>query len=131
MAVQEGLIRRAYSSFNARDVDGALALMTDDVRWPKASEGGHAVGKQAIRAYWTRQWQDFDPKVEPTELSDRADGKVEVTVHQLVKSINGETLSDSEVCHVFTISNGLIEAMDFKEGEAGTGPSRAFGKPSR
>ena len=128
MAMSEALIKEAYSAFNARDIDGALALMTDDVRWPKASEGGHVVGKQEIRAYWTRQWQAFDPNVEPTELADRADGKVEVTVHQLVKSLNGEILSDSEVGHVFTISNGLIEGMDLKEEEAGTGPSRAFGK---
>ncbi len=34
------LIEQAYSAFNKRDIDGALALMTEDVSWPKASEGG-------------------------------------------------------------------------------------------
>jgi ketosteroid isomerase-like protein len=47
------LIEQAYSAFNKRDIDGALVLMTQDVSWPKASEGGKVVGKEEIRAYWT------------------------------------------------------------------------------
>jgi len=49
------LIERAYAAFNERNVDAALAFMSDDVSWPKASEGGKVVGKEEIRAYWTRQ----------------------------------------------------------------------------
>jgi ketosteroid isomerase-like protein len=55
------LIDRAYAAFNRRDIDGTLALMGENVSWPKASEGGRVVGKQDIRAYWTRQWAEFDP----------------------------------------------------------------------
>ncbi len=39
-------IAQAYAAFNRRDVDGALALMTETVSWPKASEGGRVVGKK-------------------------------------------------------------------------------------
>jgi hypothetical protein len=35
-------IEQAYSAFNERDIDRAVALMTHDVSWPKASEGGTA-----------------------------------------------------------------------------------------
>ena len=63
-----GLIEQAYAAFNARDIEAALALMTEDVRWPKASEGGTVVGKEEIRAYWTRQWGEFDPRVEPVAM---------------------------------------------------------------
>jgi hypothetical protein len=35
-----------------------------------------------------------------------------------VKSLGGDVLSDSEVWHVYTIANGLIERMDLKESEA-------------
>jgi ketosteroid isomerase-like protein len=38
MADTKTLIEQAYSAFNKRDIDGALALMTQDVSWPKASE---------------------------------------------------------------------------------------------
>ena len=51
MADNKTVIEQAYSAFNKRDIDGALALMTQDVSWPKASEGGRVVGKEAVRAY--------------------------------------------------------------------------------
>jgi hypothetical protein len=51
------LLARAYAAFNDRDIDSALALMSENVSWPKASEGGRAVGKEEIRSYWTRQWK--------------------------------------------------------------------------
>lgn len=47
----EELISRAYAAFNERDIDAVLALMSESVSWPKASEGGRVVGKQAIREY--------------------------------------------------------------------------------
>ena len=124
------LIAQAYSAFNHRDIDSALALMSENVSWPKASEGGRVVGKEEIRAYWTRQWQEFDPHVEPIEVIDRKGGKTDVKVHQLVKSLGGDVLSDSEVWHVYTIANGLIQRMDLKETEASSArtPSAAFSK---
>ena len=130
MAGTEALIHQAYSAFNKRDVDGALALMAEDVSWPKASEGGRVVGKEEIRTYWTRQWQEFDPHVEPLEIIAREDGKIDVRVHQLVKSLSGDLLSDSEVWHVYTFADGLIEHMDLKENESTSGqtPSAAFAR---
>ncbi len=111
------LIAQAYSAFNRRDIEGALALMSERVSWPKASEGGRAVGKEEIRAYWTRQWEEFDPHVEPVEIIDREGGSTEVKVHQLVKNLGGDVLFDGEVWHVYTIANGLIEHMDLKGSE--------------
>jgi hypothetical protein len=111
------LITQIYAAFNRRDIDGALAGMSEKVDWPKASEGGRVVGKEEIRAYWTRQWAEFDPHVEPIEVIDREGGKTHVKVHQLVKNLNGDVLSDQEVLHIHTIVNGLIERMDVKESE--------------
>src|SRR5215468_3803570 len=115
MADTKTLIQKAYSAFNKRDIDGALALMTPDVSWPKASEGGKIVGKEEIRAYWTRQWGGFDPHVEPLAITEADGGKVRVRVHQLVKSLRGNVLSDSEVLHVFTMNAGLIAAMELED----------------
>ncbi|MGQ0620095.1 MAG: nuclear transport factor 2 family protein [Panacagrimonas sp.] len=121
MANTKALIVQAYSAFNRRDVDGALAVMGENVDWPKASEGGRAVGKEEIRAYWTRQWAEFDPHVEPIEVSDCGAGKTDVTVHQLVKSLSGDVLSDQTLIHVFTIANDLIERMDIGDSEPAFG----------
>ncbi|HUA93370.1 MAG TPA: nuclear transport factor 2 family protein [Terracidiphilus sp.] len=128
MADTRTLIEHAYSAFNQRDIDGVLALMTPDVNWPKASEGGgRAVGKEEIRAYWTRQWAEFDPHVEPIEITETDGGKVQVRVHQIVKSLQGDVLSDSEVLHVFTMKAGLIAAMYIGgEPDATAAPSAAF-----
>jgi hypothetical protein len=129
MANTQILIAQAYSAFNERDIDSALALMSEKVSWPKASEGGRIVGKEEIRAYWTRQWQEFNPHVEPIEVIDREGGETDVKVHQLVRSL-GDVLSDSEVWHVHTIVNGLIERMDLKEDEVNSGaaPTAAFAR---
>jgi hypothetical protein len=127
MADTTTLIEQAYSAFNKRDIEGALGLMTEDVSWPKASEGGKVVGKEEIRSYWTRQWSEFDPHVEPLAIAEADGGKVRVRVHQLVKSLGGEVLWDGEVVHVFTLDGGLIAAMDLgDEADADAAPSEAF-----
>jgi len=131
MANTKTIIERAYTAFNKRDIDGALALMTQDVSWPKASEGGKVIGKEEIRAYWTRQWGEFDPHVDPLAMTEEDGDRICVRVRQLVKSLQGDVLSDSEVLHMFTVKNGLIAAMDLaatNEGEADptAAPSSAF-----
>ncbi len=130
MGNTQTLIAQAYSAFNHRDIDSALALMSEDVSWPRASEGGRVVGKEEIRAYWTRQWQEFDPHVEPIEVVDREGGKAEVKVHQIVKSLGGDALLDTEVWHVHTILDGLIERMDIRENKesSGAAPSSALAR---
>jgi hypothetical protein len=127
MADTKTIIEQAYSAFNKRDIDAAVALMTHDVSWPKASEGGRIAGKEEVRAYWTRQWGEFDPHVEPLAMTQDDGGKTRVRVRQLVKSLQGDVLSDSEVLHVFTVHGGLIAAMDLgDEADPTVGPSAAF-----
>ena len=126
MSTQE-LISQAYSAFNRRDMEATLACMTEDVSWPKASEGGRVVGKNDVREYWTRQWAAFDPHVDVLEVIDREDGKTEVKVHQFVKSLQGDVLSDTELWHIYTIQHSLIERMDILEPDGNTdGQSAAF-----
>ena len=127
--INQELISQVYSAFNQRDIDATLVLMSENVSWPRASEGGRIVGKQAIRDYWTRQWAEFDPRVEVLEVVDHEMGKTDVKVHQLVENLKGDVLSDTELWHVYTIANGLIERMDIKEGEGSSeGPSAAFSR---
>jgi hypothetical protein len=44
----EGIIRKAYSAFNARHIDKALSTMHADVQWSKAWEGGYISGHNEI-----------------------------------------------------------------------------------
>ena len=126
MANVKAILEQAYSAFNKRDIDGALALMSEDVSWPKASEGGKVVGKEEVRAYWTRQWKEFDGQVEPLAITEEDGGKIRVRVHQVVRNPQGEVLWDGEVLHVFTVNNGIIAGMDLGDEAAATGPTAAF-----
>lgn len=126
MADPKAVVEQAYAAFNRRDVDGALGLMAPDVSWPKASEGGRIVGKEAVRAYWTRQWGEFDPHVQPLAITEEAAGRIRVRVRQLVRSLAGDVISDSEVLHLFTLRGGLIAAMELGDEADSTGPTAAF-----
>ena len=126
MSDTEALIQGAYAAFNGRDIDAALVLMDEDVSWPKASEGGSVTGKEKIREYWTRQWAQFDPHVEPLAMTGEGSDTVRVRVHQVVRSLHGEILSDSEVLHVFTLRSALITAMRIGDTEHPDAASSAF-----
>ena len=106
------LLCAAYVAFNARDIDAALALMTADVTWPKAFKGGVVQGPDEIRAYWTEQWNEIDPHVQPIAFYPQDASQVLVDVHQVVRNLAGAVLADEHVGHRFTISNGLIQAME-------------------
>jgi hypothetical protein len=113
------LLNTAYAAFNARDIDAALAAMSADVTWPKAFKGGFVQGHEAVRAYWTEQWAEIDPHVEPLAFhcEDAADvredsARIVVDVHQVVRDLAGAVLVDVHVGHRFTLANGLIQGME-------------------
>ena len=108
----EDCCAQAYERFNARDIDGALALMQPDVDWPNAWEGGRVVGHDAIRDYWTRQWAEIDPEVQPLVMRALPDGRVAADVLQVVRDREGRRIGEQHVVHVFTLRDGLVARMD-------------------
>jgi hypothetical protein len=115
----ERLLRRAYELFNARDIDGALALMHSDVDWPNGMEGGRERGHAAVRDYWTRQFGIIDSHVDPIGFEEDDEGRVVVDVHQVVRDTTGKLLSEGNVQHVYTIRGGLVERMDIESPDQG------------
>lgn len=110
----EGLIKKAYSAFNTRDIDTALSTMHPDIQWPKAFEGGYVSGHSAIREYWTRQWTEINPNVQPVGINEKPDGTLEVTVHQNVTDLQGNKLFDGMVKHIYTLQDNLLRRMDIE-----------------
>jgi hypothetical protein len=110
----EEVIQKAYAAFNERNIDNALSNMQPDVQWSKAWEGGYISGHDEIREYWTRQWAEINPKVEPVGFEERSNGSLEVKVHQRVKDLEGRLLFDGTVKHVYRFQNGLIQTMDIE-----------------
>jgi hypothetical protein len=105
-------LRAAYAAFNARDIDAAFATMAADVAWPRALKGGFVHGRPAVRAYWTEQWSEINPQVEPTSFHVEEPGRILVDVHQVVRDLSGTVLADEHVGHRFTLENGLIRTME-------------------
>ncbi len=106
------LLNAAYAAFNARDVDAALATMSTEVSWPKAFKGGFVRGHEAVRAYWSEQWSEINPRVEPVSFRREDEKRIVVDVHQVVRDLAGAVLADGHVGHRFTLANGLIQVME-------------------
>lgn len=116
------LVEHLYDRFNARDIDGVLIALTDDVAWANGMDGGHVHGREAVRAYWTRQWALISPRVEPVGFRRAADGAVVVEVVQSVRDLEGRPLegqshglADRTVRHVFHLHNGKVTRFDIAE----------------
>lgn len=110
----EQVIAKAYNAFNERNIDNCLSTMQEDVQWSKAWEGGYISGHDEIRQYWTRQWAEINPKVEPVGFVERNNGSLEVLVQQNVKDLQGNLIFDGLVKHVYTFEDGLIKTMDIE-----------------
>jgi nuclear transport factor 2 (NTF2) superfamily protein len=108
-------LRNLYRDFNARHIDTVLAALHEDVLWANGMEGGHLHGREAVRAYWIRQWSMIDPSVEPTCFSTLSDGAIRVDVRQTVRDLAGNLLREGHVCHLFCIEQGKIRRFDILE----------------
>jgi ketosteroid isomerase-like protein len=112
---REAWLRSVYEAFNRRDVDACLAAMTPDVDWANGWEGGRVVGRDAVRNYWQRQWAEIDSTAEPTAVTERPDGTIEVAVHLVARDKEGKVVSDGQGRHVYDFRGDLIARMTIED----------------
>ncbi|GGE11518.1 ketosteroid isomerase [Aureimonas endophytica] len=115
-------LRHLYERFNAKDLDGVLALLAEDVVWANGMDGGHVEGHAGIRDYWTRQWSLVDPHVEPLRFDAEGDGSVLVAVRQTIRDLAGHPivekgLKDKTVGHLFRFAGGKVVRFDIRDME--------------
>jgi len=72
LSPQRDLLTFVYAAFNRRDIEPILAAMHPEVEWPNGMEGGWVYGRDAVRSYWTRQWNLIDPRFEPVQFAPDA-----------------------------------------------------------
>jgi hypothetical protein len=112
---ERDVLTAAYRDFNARNIEAVISLMHPQVEWANGMEGGHVRGKDAVRDYWTRQFTEFNPRVDPVSIDP---GKLDdwvVTVHQVVHDIEGNLIVDTTVYHTYQFRDGLIARMDIAQ----------------
>jgi hypothetical protein len=116
------VLKNIYQGFNARDIDRVLGVLAEDVVWANGMDGGHVHGREAVRAYWTRQWAEVSPHVDPLSFNRMQDGAVVVTVRQSVRDLHGRPLqgqthglTDKTVAHVFHLTDGKVRRFDIAD----------------
>jgi hypothetical protein len=116
------VLKRMYDCFNARDIDGVLSALTDDVAWANGMDGGHVHGREGVREYWRRQWAIVSPHVEPVSFERAPDGSIVVEVRQSVRDLQGTPLQDQThglrnktVGHVFYLQEGKVVRFDIQD----------------
>jgi hypothetical protein len=77
-------------------MEAVLATMHRDVVWANGMEGGYVYGHEALRKDST-QWAMVDGRTEPPGFSAGADKTTDVEVHQTVRDLKGDVLSDKMV----------------------------------
>jgi len=113
MSTPTQVVQQAYAAFGRGDVEGILALLTDDVDWRfLASSGipyaGRYTGKQQVQAWFgTVAESDDILKFEPREFLEGPDHVTVVGWEQTRPRPNGKVF-ESEWVHVFTFKDGKI-----------------------
>ena len=67
--------------------------------------------KQLRALYWQRQWAAIDTSAEPTAVTEREDGTVEVAVHLIARDSAGNLLNEADGLHVYEFRGDLVERM--------------------
>src|SRR6516162_10325893 len=96
---EQEILITMYREFNARNIEAVLAHLDPHVDWPNGMEGGRVLGLENVRAYWTRQFQTIDPRVDPVSFSHDNGGRTVVEVHQVVRDLAGALVADQIVHH--------------------------------
>jgi hypothetical protein len=117
------LLQHAYAAFNNRDLATALLAMHPDVEWPNGLEGGVVHGRDEVADYWTRQWRAIDPHVDPVRIDAEDDQHLIVAVHQIIRNLTGQIVSERFLEHAYLVEDGLIKRMEIRGTEPARGPS--------
>ena len=115
MSSNQQFLQNLYDAFNKREIETIIALMLPDVKWANGLEGGFVYGRDAVREYWTNQFKDIQPQLETLKFETDENNRNIVTVHQIIKDLQGNVLADTTVHQIFTIEDGLVSLYEIGE----------------
>jgi hypothetical protein len=114
---QEQFLQALYNAFNQREIETIISSMQPNVKWANGVEGGFLYGRDAVREYWTEQFKSIQPQLEPLLYQTDENNREVVTVHQIIKDLQGNLLADRTVQQIFTLDHGLISVYELGETE--------------
>jgi len=117
MSANQQFLQKLYDAFNRREIEVIISSMRPDVKWANGLEGGFVYGRDAVREYWTNQFKMIQPELETLSFETDEKNRDIVTVHQIVRDLQGDVLAEATVQQIFTIENGLISLFEIGETE--------------
>ncbi len=111
------LLRNLYDAFNRREIETIISSMQSDVKWANGLEGGFIYGRTAVREYWIEQFKNIQPELRIIKFETDERNRDVVTVHQVIKDMEGNLLADATIRQIFTIENSLISLYEIAETE--------------
>jgi hypothetical protein len=117
MSSNQHFLQNLYDAFNRREIEIIISLMRPDVKWANGLEGGFVYGRDAVREYWNNQFKLIQPRLETLKFETDEKNRNIVTVHQIIRDLQGNLLADATVRQIFTIENGLISLYEIGETE--------------
>jgi hypothetical protein len=117
MSSNQQFLQNLYDAFNNREIETIISFMRPDVKWANGVEGGFVYGRDAVREYWTNQFKDIQPELDTLKFETDENNRNVVTVHQVIKDLQGNLLADATVQQIFTIKDGLISLYEIGETE--------------
>ena len=115
MSANQKFLQNLYDAFNKREIETIISLMRPDVKWANGLEGGFVYGRDQVREYWIGQFKDIQPELETLKFEMDENNRNIVTVHQIVRDLQGNVLADAKVHQIFTIEDGLISLYEIGE----------------
>jgi ketosteroid isomerase-like protein len=117
MSSYQQFLQNLYDAFNKREIETIISQMRPDVKWANGLEGGFVFGRDAVREYWTNQFKMIQPELETLKFETDEKNRNVVTVHQIIRDLQGNMLADATVQQIFTIEDGLISLYEIGETE--------------
>jgi hypothetical protein len=115
MSPNQQFLQNLYDAFNKVEIETIISLMRPDVKWANGLAGGFVYGRDAVREYWTNQFKDIQVQLDTIKFeTDESDRNI-VTVHQIIRDLEGKVLADATILQIFTIENGLISLYEIGE----------------
>jgi hypothetical protein len=105
-------LQNLYDAFNKREIETIISLMRPDVKWANGVEGGFVYGRERVREYWTNQFKDIQAELETLKFETDDNNRNIVTVHQIIRDLQGNLRADATVQQIFTIKDGLISLYE-------------------
>lgn len=117
MSLDQQFLQNLYAAFNNGELETIISVMHPDVKWANGVEGGFVYGRDAVREYWTNQYQVIQVQLETLNFEKDENDRNIVIVHQIVRDLQGNLLADTTIQQIFTIKDGLISLYEIGETE--------------